>query len=286
MSWTAFNEWWDRTFNEPYFRSGYADKLKDAEQWIGQTLDSLTGKAQVDIAREDLEYQKEFNEMVFEREDTAAQRRAGDLLAAGLSKTLAAGSGAGAGGVARAPQRSFSGAQAMQAFMMNGARSAAEVLSTVSQARKQNAEASLIEGSTPVRLDILDEDLRGKILENKFLSESLEDRIELVKANANIARSDNKLKLYDIAWGEIELDWKRILNRYVETLVSDNGVKYSPLVVDYLSKYLAYEIKLYDYEWFKSMGQPVAGGVGLWSSAAGVAKMIEEWVKRVIPGAK
>lgn len=42
-------------------------------------------------------YQKDLQNKLFEREDNAVQRRAADLEAAGLSKTLAAGSAAGAG---------------------------------------------------------------------------------------------------------------------------------------------------------------------------------------------
>lgn len=49
--------------------------------------------------KEQYEYSKNLQQEVFAREDNAAQRRASDLQAAGLSKTLASGSGAGAGAV-------------------------------------------------------------------------------------------------------------------------------------------------------------------------------------------
>lgn len=44
-------------------------------------------------------YQRQLQQQIFAREDTATQRRASDLIAAGLSPTLAAGSAAGAGAV-------------------------------------------------------------------------------------------------------------------------------------------------------------------------------------------
>ena len=47
----------------------------------------------------EFEYAKDIQSQIFEREDNAVQRRMADLEKAGLSKTLAAGSGAGAGSV-------------------------------------------------------------------------------------------------------------------------------------------------------------------------------------------
>lgn len=56
--------------------------------------------------KQKLEYDKGLQNTIFAREDNAVQRRAQDLEAAGLSKTLAAGSAAGAGAVVKttAPQ--------------------------------------------------------------------------------------------------------------------------------------------------------------------------------------
>lgn len=66
---------------------------------------------------ENLNYQKDLQQQIFQREDTAQQRAAMDLQSAGLSKTLAAGSGAGAGQAiaTSAPQYDGSGIQAASA---------------------------------------------------------------------------------------------------------------------------------------------------------------------------
>ena len=54
---------------------------------------------QKDSYLNNFEYQKNLQNQIFNREDNAVQRRVQDLQAAGLSKTLAAGDGAGAGSV-------------------------------------------------------------------------------------------------------------------------------------------------------------------------------------------
>ncbi len=61
-----------------------------------------------DAQIQNLNYQKNLQKQIFAREDNAVQRRAADLENAGLSKTLAAGDGAGAGQVVntKAPQTS------------------------------------------------------------------------------------------------------------------------------------------------------------------------------------
>lgn len=92
------------------------------------------------------EYQKDLQNKIFEREDNAVQRRAADLQAAGLSKTLAAGSGAGAGSVvsAEAPQDDT------MSRLLRGiglARAKAEVQNIESQTANNTIEARVKEDS-------------------------------------------------------------------------------------------------------------------------------------------
>lgn len=63
-----------------------------------------------ELQKENLDYQKALQEKIFQREDTAVQRRRADLEAAGLNPNLAAGSSAGSGSVVStsAPQKDTS----------------------------------------------------------------------------------------------------------------------------------------------------------------------------------
>ena len=75
---------------------------------LAGTVDSIiTNKRNFDLQKENLAYQKDLQNRIFEREDNAVQRRVADLVSAGLSPTLAAGSSAGAGSVVStsAPQK-------------------------------------------------------------------------------------------------------------------------------------------------------------------------------------
>lgn len=98
-----------------------------------------TNRANKEIAFANLDYQREYNEQIFAREDNAVQRRAADLEAAGLSKTLAAGSAAGAGGSAAAPQMNYQeqGTPPEQNHVLAGMTSANAVVNMVNTAQAQ-----------------------------------------------------------------------------------------------------------------------------------------------------
>ncbi len=84
------------------------------------------------------EYQKNLQQQIFNREDNAVQRRAADLQLAGLSKTLAAGDGAGAGPVVSTSSSSLSAPQRSQVDLLSSALNLAEAQASI---KKINAEA-------------------------------------------------------------------------------------------------------------------------------------------------
>ena len=81
----------------------------------GSGIPFISGAAAGAMQGANLNYQKNLQQQIFAREDNSVQRRANDLEAAGLSKTLAAGSSAGAGQVVNtsAPQQGSDNAEEM-----------------------------------------------------------------------------------------------------------------------------------------------------------------------------
>lgn len=77
--------------------------LVNAGSSVANTVSAFSNLA---LQKKQFKYQQDLQQVMFQREDTAAQRRAADLRAAGLSPTLAAGSAASAGPVVptQAPQ--------------------------------------------------------------------------------------------------------------------------------------------------------------------------------------
>lgn len=89
-----------------------------------------------------MQYDKGIQQQIFAREDNAVQRRAADLEAAGLSKTLAAGSSANAGVAVpvQAPQ--------VDASKMDAAMNALAAMTNLAQIRKLSAETQEAQANT------------------------------------------------------------------------------------------------------------------------------------------
>ncbi len=108
------------------------------------------------------EYQKELQQQIFNREDNAVQRRVSDLQLAGLSKTLAAGDGAGAGSVVSTSHSSLSAPQQSQVDLLSSALNLAEAQASI---KKINAEAeNLLKQNEKMDSDMIVNDARTAYL--------------------------------------------------------------------------------------------------------------------------
>lgn len=138
---------------------------------IGSFVDSATdlyntyksNKINSDIAeqnlafqRENLQYQKDLQKQIFAREDNAVQRRVDDLVAAGLSPTLAAGSAANAGQAieTQALHNDYSPQTMPNLGLSSMLGSGLDALKAVGELNKQKAEiAYLQDQSANVKAD-------------------------------------------------------------------------------------------------------------------------------------
>jgi len=127
---------------------------------VGAGLSYASQQKQLEYERDLLSYQKRLQNKIFEREDTAVQRRRLDLLSAGLSPVLAAGQGAGTGGVVStqaptAPRFDMSGVAelAMSAMKMEAdvSRTSKETELIQQQIKKSKAETKLVNAEANMR---------------------------------------------------------------------------------------------------------------------------------------
>lgn len=91
----------------------------------------------------DFQYQQDLQQQIFEREDTAVQRRAADLEAAGLNPVLAQGSAAGAGAVVG---RSNTGGSAVPQVgsMLDTVAAMQQIRNQVQQTKNAKIEESIL----------------------------------------------------------------------------------------------------------------------------------------------
>lgn len=152
-------------------------------------------KQNFELQKENYDYQKELQQVIFNREDNAVQRRVSDLKAAGLSPTLAAGSSAGAGSVVstRAPQRETD----LEAYMalarvgtllaeQQRAQTEADIARQDLVQKRLDTNYYMSNGISPVESKLGYQQLLTNIL-NGFLTNNgaIGTVVDLAKSNAN-----------------------------------------------------------------------------------------------------
>ena len=109
-------------------------------------LNGLSGLANTYFQFKNLEYQKDIQNKIFNREDNSVQRRVADLKAAGLSPVLAAGQGAQAGPVVKTEAPQFDTSHVSNAVsVMQMANYAKQMEATDADISKTHAEQKAVE---------------------------------------------------------------------------------------------------------------------------------------------
>lgn len=236
------------------------------------------------------------------REDTAVQRRAADMEAAGFSKTLAAGNAASTMAPIRleapqiskeltdAPMRALQASQGVLELM----KQKADISNTMAQAKlieaqtdKARSEADWMKSANPVKLENLN-------FENYKLKNTVDDVIKGVKADVQIKGFEQSMQEMDKRLKEnnvYESDWQRMMSVIrQETIFQDYDIRTQELI----AKKLAIELQktqnadaARNLQIYKESGLPSNMAPSMWSSGiqgAQALKSLGEGLKQIFGG--
>lgn len=153
------------------------------------------------MQQSNLEYQKDLQQQIFQREDTSYQRTINDMRKAGLSPLAMSGTNnSGAVLTTNAPQRMTQDATSS----INGLSALGSSLNDMSQAIFQKQQNELTKRFQQKQMEILDEDKRAKELDNLEKSNTLKVRIQKQREELRRMKIDNRNQ-QDIYNAELEL---------------------------------------------------------------------------------
>lgn len=113
---------------------------------------------------ENLNYQKALQQQIFNREDTAVQRRVNDLEAAGLNKNLAAGSAANSGSVVSTTPAQFGSSPGEFGSMLDALAAKTQIDSQKAMTENYKVQNDVLRE----QLAGIDKDNYSKVLDNKL----------------------------------------------------------------------------------------------------------------------
>ncbi len=154
----------------------FVDILNPVATGLGFISNTVANGLNYKLQKDNLAYQKDLQNLMFQREDNAVQRRVSDLRKAGLSPVLAAGSAASAGPVVStsAPQRvsdlnGFMALAQIGTMLANQqkAQSEAEIARLNYEQNKMNTDYFKENGISPIEANMS----LSQLLVNKFNSE-------------------------------------------------------------------------------------------------------------------
>lgn len=248
--------------------------------------------------QDNLAYQKWAQTHSWAREDTAVQRRAADLQAAGLSKTLAAGSAAQTMAPIRtdAPQvnteslqKGFgSMADAAQTYMSLTAQKAQIDKTTEEnkllrlQQEKQSLENAFMASSNPQSLRLREQEIGFNEAANPKKLLQMDEQNKGIDLDNKNKALDSALKSLGISQGQLDLVKTRLENdlRQLDITGKSKDIIAKQIAID-MSK-LDLENAQYDTNWFHRYSMPKGFNFGVGSNqAVTVTGLIESIVKNL-----
>ncbi len=209
--------------------------------------------------REQQQYERQLQGQIFSREDNSIQRRVADLKAAGLSPTLAAGTGARAGQPIKsappqmgAAQRDISGLNMMNTALLTLTGKMADVSKTL--AETGNIEVQKERGQQVIQQSdrMFPEKMTQIIQQNDYAGRTMEDRIGLINREARSAA-------YKAEIDRIDSMWKQNIQDGIIAEFKRTGTNITPGLVQAYMGQLLLDIRKNDFAFWKELGQPMSG---------------------------